>query len=243
MPSYSSLTDRAAVEAAIAEFTSLGRELFLLKYGFPEVNESFVIVGAGRYDTRALFASAYGHQHGEPLTSRQVTAGLNGAGGQLGALGYVVTTPDDAKTAETFPTFDAALARFPIPVENLPAVREFLVNRNYREFFIPASRAYIGAKPRSGKPPHLIGRGYIAYREEDGRPRGIELPVRESAPVTALAPIRGGGSSSSRATEPRVPRAAAESRAPRVAKVEREDAFCPTCFMVLPATGICANCD
>ncbi|WP_402844514.1 hypothetical protein [Microbacterium sp. GXS0129] len=242
MPSYSSLTDHAAVEAAIAEFSSLGRELFLLKYGFPEVNESFVIVGAGRYDTRALFASAYGHQHGEPLTSRQVVAGLTGAAGQLGALGYVVTTPDDLKAADTFPTFDAALARFPIPVENLPVIREFLVNRNYREFFIPASRAYIGAKPRSGKPPHQIGRGYIAYREEDGRPRGIELPVRVSAVVEALSPIRG-GASSTRSTEPRAPRAAAEPRAPRVAKVERQDAFCPTCFMVLPATGVCANCD
>ena len=47
-----------------------------------------------------------------------------------------------------------------------------------------------------------------------------------------------------RSTTPRTPRAAA-TRAPsrpRVAASDRVDKLCPTCFLALPATGICDNC-
>ncbi len=54
----------------------------------------------------------------------------------------------------------------------------------------------------------------------------------------------GGGSASTRA--PRAPRAPREPKpaAPkRVAASDRPVNVCPTCFMAIPATGLCDNCD
>ena len=51
-----------------------------------------------------------------------------------------------------------------------------------------------------------------------------------------------------RSTTPRTPRAttsrpAASTPRPRVAASDRVDKLCPTCFIALPATGICDQCD
>ena len=51
-----------------------------------------------------------------------------------------------------------------------------------------------------------------------------------------------------RSTAPRAPRAPRATTArtttarPRVAASDRVDKLCPTCFLALPATGICDNC-
>lgn len=258
MVSYAALTDHSAVDAAMADFDKLGRELFLLKVGFPETSEAFVITETGRYDARALFAAAYEHQHNEMLTPKQVTAGMRGAAGAFVSLGYVVLSADDQKKREKFTTFDAALTNLRIPEQNLAVIRDFLSTQSYREFYLPSSRAYIGAKPRNGKPAHYIGRGSIVYREDDGRLRSLELPVRVTTPVEPL----GGGPRQSSArprvpgsSAPRAPKAPARvpgSSAPRASASraqkptpaeERTVNYCPTCFLALPATGLCANCD
>lgn len=226
----------------MAEFDSLGRELFLLKYGFTAVNEAFVHHGIARYDARALFAAAYGHQHGQPLTKRQVAGGMNGAPGRLAQLGYVVVGPDDLKGRATYDSFEAAVSHVPVPLDNLEAIRAFLVNRNYSEFFVPSSRAYIGAKPRSGKPAHYIAPGYISYREEDGRPMGIQLPVRETRAVAAFLPIREASAAAAASARSASARVAAERPVKRTAPEDRPMNFCPECFLALPATGVCSNC-
>ena len=246
MVSYASLTEHSAVEGAMAEFDSLGRDLFLLKYGFTPVNESFVHHGIGRYDTRALFAAAYGHQHGEPLLKRQVGGGMSGADGRLAQLGYVVVGANDLKNRSTYTSFDAAVSHVPVPLDNLEAIREFLLNRNYSEFYVPDSRAYIGAKPRSGKPTHYIAPGYISYREEDGRPMGITLTIRETRAVTAFLPIRDTRSSGSSASDDSgsvASKVAAERPFKRTSPEDRPLNVCPTCFLAIPATGVCGNCD
>lgn len=243
MVSYASLTDHAAIEAAMADFDKLGRELFLLKTGFPENNEGFVITERGRYDVRALFASAYERQHERALTPSQVAAGMRAASGAFVALGYVVLSSDDQKSRDQFTSFDAALSAYEIPEANLPAIREFLATQSYRDFYVPRSGAYIGAKPRNGKPAHYISRGAIVYRLDDGRLQEITLPVRVTRPVE---PLTGAGTRAKAA--PRVPGSRASApkapRAPRAtAAAERPVAYCDTCFLALPATGICANCD
>lgn len=234
MVSNAALTDHSAVERAMADFDGLGRELFLLKHGFPETNEAFVITGSGRYDVRALFAAAFEQQHEVALSPKQVT---KAAAGEFSALGYVVTASSDQKDRRRFRTLDEALAHFPVPQENLPIIRDFVAVREYAEFHIPASRAYIGMKPRSGQPAHYVSTGQIVYREVDGRLRSIQLPVasfpRSVRPAATL-----------KSTAPRAPRASAAVRAtPAPKPVERVESFCPECFLVLPATGICANCD
>lgn len=234
----------------MAEFDSLGRELFLLKYGFTAVNEAFVHHGVGRYDARALFAAAYGHQHGQPLTKRQVGGGMTGASGRLAQLGYVVVTPEDLKGRTSYDTFEGAVSHVPVPLDNLEEIRAFLLNRNYSEFFVPSSRAYIGAKPRSGKPAHYIAPGYISYREEDGRVMGVTLTIRETRAVATFLPIRetrdassGSAASGSRASDStsstRVP---TERAIKRTAPEDRQLQFCPDCFLALSSTGVCSNC-
>lgn len=58
------------------------------------------------------------------------------------------------------------------------------------------------------------------------------LSVTVNRPARAARPAK----------EPRAPRAAKPAPAPRVAKTDKPVAVCPTCFMALPATGICDNC-
>ncbi|GAA2541565.1 hypothetical protein GCM10009860_23020 [Microbacterium mitrae] len=240
MVSYSSLTDHSAITQAFDEFDKLGRELFLIRYGFKEVNESFVVARSGRYDTRALFAAAYEYQTGDALSARQIT-GFAGAATQFTALGYVVVGANDQKDRERFTSFDAALSRVRIPVENMPAIREFLARGLYAEYYVPASGAYIGLKPRSGKPPHFVAAGYIAHREDDGRARGFDLPykpaLRRFAPSKQIRPASSTPSTRVASSKPSTP----QSRA--AAAAERHVAYCETCFLALPATGICPNCD
>lgn len=243
MVSYSALTNHSAVSQAFDEFDRLGRELFLLRYGFKEVNESFVVARNGRYDTRALFAAAYEFQTGTALSARQIS-GVAGASVQLTALGYIVVGANDQKDRMRFETFDAALSYVRIPVENLSTIREFITAGQYAEFYVPASGAYIGLKPRSGKPPHYVAASYIAYREEDGSARGIELQIkpalRSFAPTKPIRPA----SDSSRSPSTRVVSSRPSTPQSRAAAAEeRTVLYCDTCFLVLPATGVCGSCD
>ena len=60
-------------------------------------------------------------------------------------------------------------------------------------------------------------------------------PMVGAPPPPARAPAR--RAPSARPATPRV------STPRRVAKTDRPTATCPRCFMALPATGICDNCD
>jgi hypothetical protein len=63
------------------------------------------------------------------------------------------------------------------------------------------------------------------------------------AQLPGTAPAR---PSRTRSASTRIPRTRAPAAAPapkRVAKTDRPVAVCPTCFMALPATGVCDNCD
>ena len=67
----------------------------------------------------------------------------------------------------------------------------------------------------------------------------LGFDIRDDSPP---APQRVPGT---RSTTPRTPRAATPrttTARPRVAASDRVDKLCPTCFLALPATGICDNC-
>jgi hypothetical protein len=67
----------------------------------------------------------------------------------------------------------------------------------------------------------------------------LGFDIRDDSPP---APQRVPGT---RSTTPRTPRATttrATTSRPRVAASDRVDKLCPTCFLALPATGICDNC-
>ena len=67
-----------------------------------------------------------------------------------------------------------------------------------------------------------------------------------SAPSDGGVPAQLPGTAPRRAaSRPRARSVRAEAPAPkrRVAKTDRPVTVCPTCFMALPATGVCDNCD
>lgn len=210
----SDLTDRQAVEDAIAEFDRTGRDAFLDRHGFGEAREYYLVTDYGRYDSKAIFAVAWRNQHDQVLTPADFSGGVNGAAGRLAELGYAIEGIDTNGGRTTYATLAEALADFQIPLENLPMVHEFVADRDYAEFYIPPSRPYIGMVPRGGGRPDFLHYGYVWYRTPEGRGRGLELPVNK---------LRDGGSS-------------------RHSRREAEERHCPTCGMALPMSGICDFC-
>ncbi|MFH8249477.1 hypothetical protein ACH3VR_03795 [Microbacterium sp. B2969] len=91
MPRYSALTDRSAVEQALAEFDRIGRDAFLHKYGFGAAREYMLVTDGGFYDSKAIFGVAYGYQHGRCLGADEFSGGRAGAAGRLAELGYSIT--------------------------------------------------------------------------------------------------------------------------------------------------------
>ncbi|MDQ1125042.1 hypothetical protein QE428_000075 [Microbacterium sp. SORGH_AS 505] len=214
MVAYAELTDVAAVERALEEFDRLGRHAFLQKYGYGEAREYFLVTESGRYDSKAIFAAAYEYQHGIAVSNDEIHGGRGAAASRLADLGFDIEGLDDSQNRRTFATFDEALAEFRIPLENMSAVRDFLSQHRYREFYIPRSRTYIAGVPYEGDQKAFFHSGYIWHRVGKGVGQTIELPVNR---------LRDGGGS-------------------RNSKAEARVSFCPDCSMQLPASGACAYC-
>lgn len=74
----------------------------------------------------------------------------------------------------------------------------------------------------------------------------VDVPAEAIAEADALARAKeAAAAEAGPAKKPRTPRAAREPRAPREKKqkaAEEAPKICPTCFMQLPASGICDNC-
>jgi len=213
MVTYTDLTDPRAVNAALEEFDALGRFGFLEKHGFGPAREYFVVTESGRYDSKAIFAAAYQHQHGETVSADEFSGGKSGAAKRLQELGFTIEGLDDERGRKTFATFDAALGEFNIPFENLPVIGEFLARFEYREAYIPRSGGYIAMVPASGGPVHYINRGSIYYRKDDGEGELITLPVSRM----------GGSGFTRRSTQ------------------SKPAELCPECWLELPLTGECLN--
>jgi hypothetical protein len=75
------LTSRAAVEAALDEFDSVGREDFLTTYGFGPSTRFFVRRAGKLYDSKAVIGAAYGFEHPDAgtLPSSAFSGGEAGA--------------------------------------------------------------------------------------------------------------------------------------------------------------------
>jgi 5-methylcytosine-specific restriction protein A len=91
-PRLAALTDPAAVRKAVEEYSQIGREAFLVKYGFGPARVYFLVHEGSRYDSKAIAAAAYGYQHPElgPLRSDQFSGGERSVKARLEALGFTV---------------------------------------------------------------------------------------------------------------------------------------------------------
>jgi hypothetical protein len=116
----------------------------------------------------------------------------------------------------TYRTLDAALADFPSwPPANRARIREVIDESDYLEIYKPPRSFYLALRPRSGGPVVRVHLGYIVgIRDPRTGQDGIALPVNE---------LR-------------------EGNGPRSAVDERR-AVCPICFMEVPVSGICGQCD
>jgi len=218
MVSYSALTDRSAVEAAIDECDRIGRAAFLDKHGFGEATTYFLVTEDGRYDSKAIFGVAYGIQHGTPLANDDFSGGKDAAARQLSELGFTIEGIDSESARTYFDSLEAALDDFRHPVENRTHVREFALGRDFEKFYITPSRTYIAMIPRGGeRPAAWVHVGFISYRKDDGSMGEIRLPYNR---------VRDAGASRQRARE------------------DAERATCPNpgCGMLLPASGVCDYC-
>lgn len=70
---------------------------------------------------------------------------------------------------------------------------------------------------------------------------GEPKPLRVMTGRATRSRATSGGGGAARA--PRAPREPKPVAPKRVAKTDRPVAVCPTCFMAIPATGVCDNCD
>ena len=85
----------------------------------------------------------------------------------------------------------------------------------------------------------LTGLGFDVVVDEEALAAAAARPRRTPAAPRAAAP--GPQSNASRSTRAAAPRKAPAAK--RVTRTEQAPKVCPTCYMALPATGICDNCD
>lgn len=219
LASLASLTDRNAVEQALAEFDRIGRFSFLEKYGFGEAKEYFLVTETGNYDSKAIFAAAYELEHGVRLSSEDFVGGKHGAARWLAELGYAIEGLDAKEGRLTFDSFEAALNAFHLAVENITAARDFVSSRDFVSFYLPPSRQYIAMIPSGGtRPSAWVNKGYVWFKNDDGTQEGRAFPYNR---------LRDGGRN---------------SRQRRREEAERRVCLTPGCGMVLPSSGVCDYC-
>jgi len=172
--SLSSLTDRDAVEHAIAEFDSLGRYAFLRKHFFGPARVYYLFFRGRYYDSKAIAGVAHGYQHPDlgPLKSGDFTGGETTVATRLRSLGFEVIglRPED----RAFRTW--AFCANPKRYKILEAVREldmdyWTVTRNDVN---PGDQAIIWQTLNSDG-----HRGIVAFAEVIGTP---EVRADESNP-------------------------------------------------------------
>ena len=84
--------DRQAVEQAMREFDSIGRDKFLRKYGFGPAREYFIVQGDDLYDSKAVLGAAHGYAVPEagPLGREDFSGGEQNTAKRLRQLGVEV---------------------------------------------------------------------------------------------------------------------------------------------------------
>jgi hypothetical protein len=104
MPTLATLTDPAAVKAAMAEFDQIGRDAFLDKHRFGQARSYFLVREGRLYDSKAIFAVAFGIQHPQegPLPAHSFSGGEQTVAHRLRALGFDVRKLDSDRAQRSY---------------------------------------------------------------------------------------------------------------------------------------------
>lgn len=98
-----------AVRAAVDEYTMLGQDDFLAKYGFGRARK-FVLVEQGRsYDSKAIVGAAHQHATGQALPASAFSGGEQTVVARLAALGFDIRDT----SAQPGPTNDLTVGEIP----------------------------------------------------------------------------------------------------------------------------------
>lgn len=142
--------------------------------------------------------------------------------------------------AQRFATLDEAFQRYGTPAANQALIRRIAEGADLAG--IVGFRTYFKLERRTG-PALEVHPGYTnGFRSESDAVRVAgdvdRWPSRrfQGAWGVSHPESRAARPSSSRPSAPRA------TRASTAAQPERVEEVCPTCFMVLPRTGVCANC-
>jgi 5-methylcytosine-specific restriction protein A len=95
---YKDLSDRNTVLKAIAECDLMGRDAFLVRYGFKNARKFELIYEGKSYDSKAIVGIAFGYQFGTPLSSSDFSGGKNTVVPLLENLGFEVAQIADFKS-------------------------------------------------------------------------------------------------------------------------------------------------
>ena len=145
-----------------------------------------------------------------------------------------------SRTAATY----HAVVREPELAEELQATSGIRTTRHH-DSWMPKLLAPIALLcERAGEPP-LTSLVVGTSDDLDAARRRLECyRWAGSAPADGGVPAQLPGTAPRRAPRQRGAGAApVPARKPRVAKTDKPVAVCPSCFMALPATGVCDNCD
>jgi AAA domain (dynein-related subfamily) len=87
------IAHQSSVLQAIAEYDEIGRDAFLMKYGFGKSKFYFLLFEGSRYDTKAILGAAHKYEFGVPLTPTDFSGGDRTAKKKLNQLGFSVSSP------------------------------------------------------------------------------------------------------------------------------------------------------
>jgi len=100
---FSDLSSRQAVLDAIREFDSIGRNRFLVKYGFGQAQNYFLVYEGNQYDSKAIVGAAHGFQFGDPLGAGDFSGGKGTVLPKLRSLGFSVVAHKIDDASSTLP--------------------------------------------------------------------------------------------------------------------------------------------
>jgi 5-methylcytosine-specific restriction protein A len=88
---------RADVLKTMQEYDELGGPAFLSLYGFKEARKFLILHDGKEYDSKAIAAVAHKHQHGRPLTWKELSGGVGHAVDWLKREGFEIGAPRSPK--------------------------------------------------------------------------------------------------------------------------------------------------
>lgn len=259
------------VQRAMQEYNELGGDDFLKRYGFGRATDHLLVHEGREYDSKAILGAALGYATGEPATSEQFNGGRLGAARVLRELGFEVTDsssrdsedvdPAESLAAwaqaardvllETAQRYQAVISHKELaaavqhrsgitserPVHHwIGSVLLAVAQENAERDEPSLASLAVDARGRAGQAYGRVLKATTGEVPADADDHAAAERLRCYRYVGAPDLPSNGGRALPTVQVARARAAAAPSPADRVPQL------CPTCFVAVPASGICDAC-